>query len=281
MTSQGSSSSNGGGGGGGGGGKSKGQKKAAARQRKAERLRLEAEAETAEAAEAEAAVAAAEAAERDAAEAPPAAEEWDLRATVGGGGGGGGDDGPTERWAALPAAPADAAEAKRRHKALVAQLKQRLADEGVDADNAALSLARFRDASAGFVRGERARAEAAAVTGAAAGATGAADALLQNFLGEFGRVGAAPLLLELCALLPSPRLIVELSVALQRLWGMEPGSPLGSPVAKTSPRLSPVAAPPAAASWATNSRLAAAARMAEMLDADAAAAARTAAKYGR
>ena len=120
------------------------------------------------------------------------------------------------------------------------------------------------------------------MTGAAAGATGAADALLQNFLGEFGRVGAAPLLLELCALLPSPRLIVELSAALQRLWGMEPGSPLGSPVAKTSPRLSPVAAPAAAAaSWATNSRLAAAARMAEMLDADAAAAARTAAKYGR
>ena len=29
--------------------------------------------------------------------------------------------------------------------------------------------------------------------GRAAGATGAADALLQNFLGEFGRVGAAPL----------------------------------------------------------------------------------------
>ena len=160
----------------------------------------------------------------------------------------------------------------------MAQLKQRLADEGVDADNAALSLARFRDASAGFVRGERARRGGGG--DGRGGRDGAADALLQNFLGEFGRVGAAPLLLELCALLPSPRLIGALGGTAAPL-GHGAGVAAGVARREDEPAALPVAAP-AASSWATNSRLAAAARMAEMaIDADAAAAARTAAKYGR
>ena len=137
------------------------------------------------------------------------------------------------------------------------------------------------DASAGFVRGESARAEAAAVTGAAAGATGAADALLQNFLGEFGRGrrGAAPpRALRAAAVAPPHRGALGGTAA-----PLGHGAGVAAGVARREDEPAALAGGGAGGVVVgTNSRLAAAARMAEMaIDADAAAAARTAAKYGR
>lgn len=110
-------------------------------------------------------------------------------------------------------------EARERHKALVAKLRARVTPEGGAPDDA---MATFKQLSSELVRG---------------GAS--ADEYLQAFLLLFGKTGAAPLLLELAALLPDGAAAQQSAfcAALQRQWGLPPDA---APAASAA---APAAAP--------------------------------------
>ena len=113
-------------------------------------------------------------------------------------------------------------EARERHKALVAKLRARVTPEGGAPDDA---MATFKQLSSELVKG---------------GAS--ADEYLQAFLLLFGKTGAAPLLLELAALLPDGAAAQQSAfcAALQRQWGLPPDA---APAASAASAAAPAAAP--------------------------------------
>merc|ERR1719149_585256 len=141
------------------------------------------------------------------------------------------------RWSALPPAPLDIAEAKERHQTLLGKLRARVEPAAAAAD----ALQTFRAASSAFVKSGR--------DGGGGGGGGdeeqvGATEYMQTFLVLFGKQGAAPLLLELAALLPDTRSQRTLCAALQAHWGLPPTTGSASTAA--------AAAAPAAAAAASS-----------------------------
>ena len=79
---------------------------------------------------------------------------------------------------------------------------------------AADALQTFRAASSAFVKSSREGGEGEAALGA--------TEYMHTFLALFGKQGAAPLLLELAALLPDARSQRPFCAALQAHWGLPP-----------------------------------------------------------
>ena len=204
--------------------RSKGQKKAAAKQRKAAAAAAAAAAGGATAA----AAASGSDSEGDASDAPPAAAAPAPAAPATG-------SAPVTASTCGPD-PTSAAEGRSRHAALLAQLRARLADNGMCGRDADDVLAQFKQASAAYVR------TAGGGAAEAAAAAQAASLYLEHFLGLFGAEGSFPLLLELAAILPSDAHRDCFGAALCRKWGL-PGLPVLP--AASQPAAAPAAAAPA------------------------------------